>query len=57
MIINNFFIKKHILSRFTVYFQYFYTIKQSFYLKLRYFKLKIDPKMCTFKNLEEISQK
>ena len=32
---------------------FLYYLTQFFYLKLN-FKLKLDPKMCTFKNLEEI---
>ena len=53
VITKNFFIEKHIQSSFTVLFQCFYTDYAASYFKLN-FKLKIDPKICTFKNLEEI---
>ena len=45
----------NILSSFTVFFQCCYTTNLVFNFKLN-FVLKIDLKMCTFKNLEEISQ-
>ena len=48
-----FFIKKHILSNFTVYFQCFILFNTFSYIKLN-FRLKINPKMYTVKNLEEI---
>ena len=49
---KNFFIKKHILSNFTVSLMFLCYLKQ-----FLYFKLKIDPKMFTFKNLEEFKKK
>ena len=48
-----FFLKKHILSSFTVFFNVSVLFNIVFNLKLN-FKLKINPKMCNFKNLEEI---
>ena len=47
-------------STFKVALQYFFNVVILFntiiYLRIN-FKIKIDPKVCTFKNLEEISQK
>ena len=48
--------EKTYLSRFIVSFHFFVQLNTVFNPKLN-FKLKIDPKTATFKNLEEVSQK
>ena len=52
-VIIKFFFTKHILSIFKVLFNVFILVYLVFNLKFN-FKLKIDPKMRTFKNFEEI---